>query len=360
MKAIILVGGEGTRLRPLTLDTPKPLLPIANTAFIYRQILWLKSFGVDNVVLSLCYLPDQFISYFDKNPIENVKIEYVVEDSPLGTGGAIKFAAGDIHDSVIVCNGDVLTQINLKDLIDLHTAKESLATIALTQVEDPSAFGVVPTDNDNKVIAFVEKPKKDNAPSNWINAGIYILSHDFLELIPDGLNVSIERETFPKAIQEGAMYALESQAYWLDIGTIEKYIDSNTDFLKSINEDSDQNKYEEIATNFYTNGEVTIGAGAIAKTKCLIGKGSIIEDDCILSDVVLGENVVVAKGAIITSSIIYDNVNIGLNVNIEDSVIGKNVLIGDNVVVSNNSAIGSNEKVEQDSHLIAVRISTSE
>lgn len=123
MKAIILVGGQGTRMRPLTLDLPKPLLPIANIAFITRQLLWLKQYGIYDVVLSLCYLPDQFVEYFDKNPIENMKISYIVEDSPLGTGGAIKYSAGEIQDSVIVCNGDVLTEIDLQELIDLHNSK---------------------------------------------------------------------------------------------------------------------------------------------------------------------------------------------------------------------------------------------
>src|SRR5690554_1926581 len=144
MKAIILVGGEGTRMRPLTLTTPKPLLPIANIAFLERQLRWLRSHEVTEVVLSLGYLPDAFEEYFHENPVEGLVVDYFVEESPLGTAGAIKFAAQEVDDDFIVCTGDVLTTLDLTELKKFHRARESTATIALTYVEDPSAFGVVP------------------------------------------------------------------------------------------------------------------------------------------------------------------------------------------------------------------------
>ena len=322
MKAIILVGGEGTRMRPLTLDTPKPLLPIANIEFIRRQIMWLKKYGVDQVVLSLCYLPDQFISNFDANPIDGVKISYVVEDSPLGTGGAIKYSAGEITGSVIVCNGDVLTNINLSDLLELHESKNSMATIALTKVEDPSAFGVVPTNEFQQVIAFVEKPSKENAPSHWINAGIYVLSKEFLDLIPEGLQVSIERETFPKAIVEGSLYALESDEYWLDIGTVSKFIDAHSDFVSELSQQSDGGIYKEVAPNIFSDGSIQIGEGSYAESKCLVGKGSKLGNNCVLSGSSIGQNVEVFSNSTLSNAVLFSGVIVGENVQIFDSVIG--------------------------------------
>lgn len=360
VKAIILVGGQGTRMRPMTLDIPKPLLPIVNVPFIERQIKWLKTYGINEIVLSLCYLPDQFEDYFAKNPIEGVKITYVVEDEPLGTGGAIKFSAGEIDNSVIVCNGDVLTNIDLKELIDLHESASSLATIALTQVEDPSAFGVVPTNEKKQVVAFVEKPSKELAPSNWINAGIYVLSKEFLDLIPEGLQVSIERETFPKAILEGAMYALESDEYWLDIGTLEKYLQAHNDFLTNLSQDSDSKKYKEVAPNIFSDGKIEIGQGSIAKTKCLIGKNSTIGQNCVLDSVCTASNVQIGNDTIIESSVIFENVIIGNNAKIAATLIGADSNIGNGAVLDDHCAIGSNEKIEEGSVLSAIRIPSNE
>ena len=360
MKAIILVGGQGTRMRPLTLDIPKPLLPIANIPFIERQIKWLKSYGVDEVVLSLCYLPDQFEEYFASNPIDGVSISYVVEDEPLGTGGAIKFSAGDVEDSVIVCNGDVLTTIDLRELVNLHQSVSSLATIALTRVEDPSAFGVVPTNEAQQVVAFVEKPSKELAPSNWINAGIYVLSKEFLELIPAGLQVSIERETFPKAIVEGSMYALESDRYWLDIGTVEKYIDAHVDFLAELSEESDSNKYSKVAENIFSDGEIQIGEGTVAKSKCLIASGVRIGRNCVLDSASIGNNVEVGDNSVIDKSVVFDDTVIGSDVRISNSVIGKNSAIANKVQLEEFCAIGSNEKIDEGSVFSATRIPPNE
>ena len=360
MKAIILVGGQGTRMRPLTLDLPKPLLPIANIAFITRQLLWLKQYGIYDVVLSLCYLPDQFVEYFDKNPIENMKISYIVEDSPLGTGGAIKYSAGEIQDSVIVCNGDVLTEIDLQELIDLHNSKNSLATIALTKVEDPSAFGVVPTNADRQVVAFVEKPSKQNAPSHWINAGIYVLSKDFLDIIPEGIQVSIERETFPKAILQGSLYALESDEYWLDVGTVDKYIQAHTYILNKLSSTSNNETYREVSNNIFSDGAVDLGKDVVVLSKCLLGDGTKIGDNTILDNVTIGKNVEVSKNVKIINSVIYDGAVINSDVNIYDSIIGNNALISEGVSLSELCVIGSNEKLAPGESLVAKRVPSNE
>ncbi|MET0894902.1 MAG: nucleotidyltransferase family protein, partial [Acidimicrobiia bacterium] len=174
MKAVVLVGGAGTRLRPLTYDVPKPLLPIANRAFLDRQLEWLAAHGIDEVVLSLGYLPDAFEAHFAAHGAP-MKIRFAVEDEPLGTAGAIRFAADGIDERVLVCNGDVLTGLDVAALVRFHEERGAEATIALTRVDDPSAFGVVPTRGDGEVVAFVEKPAPGKAPTNWINAGTYVL-----------------------------------------------------------------------------------------------------------------------------------------------------------------------------------------
>ena len=212
----MLVGGEGTRLRPLTLTTPKPLLPVANQVFLDRQLSWLAAHGVDEVALSLGYLPDAFQARFpDGRFVDDagrvVHLVYAVEPVPLGTAGAVRFAAGhlDVDERIVVCNGDVLTGLDLGALVAFHDDRDAEATIHLAQVGDPSAFGVVPTFGDGEVKAFVEKPPPGCAPTDWINAGTYVLEPSIFERIPAGLCVSIERETFPRLLeQRGRLFAM--------------------------------------------------------------------------------------------------------------------------------------------------------
>ena len=232
MKAVVLVGGAGTRLRPLTYSTPKPLLPIANVPFVERQLDWLAHYGVDEAVLSLGYLPEAFLEHFADERHGDMKLRFVVEHEPLGTAGGIRFAAEGINERLLVCNGDVLTDLDLGAFVAFHEARGAEATISLTQVDDPSAFGVVPTRSDGEVIAFVEKPPRDQAPSNWMNAGTYVLEPSALAAIPPRLNVSIERETFPRMLEQpGRLFAMRSDCYWLDIGMPEKYFEAQIDTL---------------------------------------------------------------------------------------------------------------------------------
>src|SRR5256885_912616 len=228
MRAIVLAGGEGTRLRPLTWTTPKPLLPIVNRPFLEHQLSWLAGHGVTEVILSLGYRSDAFAG----RSFSALALQVAVEPEPLGTAGAIRFAAeaGRVTGRFLVCNGDVLTDLDVSALVRFHEERAAEATIALTRVEDPSAFGVVPTDEDGRVQRFVEKPPPGEAPTDWINAGTYVLEPSVLDDIPSGRAVSIERETFPGLLARGGkLYALPSPAYWLDIGTPAKYLEANTD-----------------------------------------------------------------------------------------------------------------------------------
>jgi NDP-sugar pyrophosphorylase family protein len=347
MKAVILVGGEGTRLRPLTFHTPKPLLPIANVPFVERQISWLRQYGVTDVVLSLGYLPDAFEEYFHSNPPEGVRLDYAVEHEPMGTAGAIKYAAGDIDGDFIVCNGDVLTELDVEKLI---------ATIALTQVDDPSSFGVVPIKNDGQVLAFVEKPPKESAPSHWINAGIYVLSQRFLDLIPEGMNVSIERETFPRLLQEGSMYAMQSDEYWIDIGTPEKYLQAHRDVISQKDWLMRGAELNEIRPGLFSNGEVVLGNNVQVLSPSLVGANSEIGDDCVLDGVCMGTRCVLENGVKMHNAVLMSGVKIEQGCEIKDSIVGEASDIAQESILEEFTLIGAHEKIEARTTLRAERI----
>ena len=235
MDAVVLVGGEGTRLRPLTYDIPKQMLPIVGRPMIAHVVEWLGSHGVDRVVLSLGYRADAFVQAFPANRLSGVALEYAVEPEALDTAGAIRFAAGEagVRDTFLVLNGDIITDFDASGLVAFHRSRSAEATLALTPVPDPSSFGVVPTDADGRVTAFIEKPPAGTAPTNLINAGIYVLETSVLARIEGGRRVSIERETFPELVAAGRLYALASDAYWLDTGRPHHYLQAQLDILSS-------------------------------------------------------------------------------------------------------------------------------
>jgi len=222
--AVILVGGFGTRLRPLTERVPKAMLPIANRPFLEHQLEHLAAHGVDRVILSCGYQPDAIRAHFGD------RVEYVVEDEPLGTGGAIAHAARGLTETFVACNGDVLTDLDLTALAARHRERGARMTLALHPVEDPSRYGVVVTDAAGAVTRFVEKPPPGTAPSDTINAGTYVVEPDVLELIPSGRAVSVEREIFPQLVG-GGLYAHAEPGRWRDIGTPESYLAANLEAM---------------------------------------------------------------------------------------------------------------------------------
>src|SRR6476469_4603433 len=233
MKAILLAGGKGTRLRPLTIHTPKPIVPIFNRPFLHYQIDLLKQVPeIDDVILSLKYQPRRIEEIFGDGSDVGIKIRYVVEPAPLGTAGAVKYAGDKLTESVVVFNGDVLTQIDLAAVIRLHRERKAKATIVLTPVANPSAYGLVETDAQGNIRRFLEKPKPEEITTNKINAGIYVLEPDTFDRIPDGVPWSIERKYFPSLIERGETFlAFDYQGYWIDIGTPQKYLQVHHDIL---------------------------------------------------------------------------------------------------------------------------------
>src|SRR3954452_19064381 len=233
MKAILLAGGKGTRLRPLTIHTPKPIVPIFNRPFLHYQIDLLKQVPeIDEVILSLNYQPRRIEEIFGDGSDLGIRIRYVVEPAPLGTGGAIKYAGDKLTESVGVCNGDVLTQIDLAAVIRLHRERKPKATIVLTPVENPSAYGLVETDPTGNIVRFIEKPKADEITCDTINAGIYILEPETFDRIPKDTAWSIERSFFPSLIDRGETFvAYVYDGYWIDIGTPAKYLQVHRDIM---------------------------------------------------------------------------------------------------------------------------------
>src|SRR5262245_12908261 len=233
MKAILLAGGKGTRLRPLTLHTPKPIVPIFERPFLRYQIDLLKKVPeIDEAVLSLNYQPRRIEEIFGDGSEAGLNIRYVVEPAPLGTAGAVRYAGEALHESVVVFNGDVLTEVDLSSVIALHRSRKAKATIVLTPVENPSAYGLVETDTEGFVRRFLEKPDPSQITCDTINAGIYVLEPDTFDRIPKDTPWSIERSFFPSLIERGETFVAHvHRGYWIDIGTPEKYTQVHCDIM---------------------------------------------------------------------------------------------------------------------------------
>lgn len=291
MKAVILVGGFGTRLRPLTLTTPKNLLPVGHVPMVELVIAHLAEHGVTEAVLSMGYKPDTFLEAYPDGHCAGVELHYAVEDEPLDTAGAIRFAAGEagIDERFVVVNGDILTDLDVTRLVRFHDASGAEGTIALHTVEDPSRYGVVVTDVAGQVEAFIEKPSKEDAPSRAINAGTYVFEPSVLGRIPAGRPVSVERETFPALVDDGSLYALEGNAYWLDAGTPETYLQANLDRLPDDGSD--------------VHPDAVVAASAHIE-RSVVGPGATVGDDATLTEALLLAGATVESGARVHRSIV--------------------------------------------------------
>jgi mannose-1-phosphate guanylyltransferase len=357
MRAIVLLGGEGTRLRPLTYSIPKPMLPVAGKPMVTRTIEWLARIGVDEVVLSLGYRPDAFSEAFPDSTCAGVRLTYAVEPEPLDTAGAIRFAAhavGATNERIIVCNGDVLTDLDLADLLDFHERAGAEGTIHLTPVADPSAFGVVPTAEDGRVIAFIEKPAPGTEPTNFINAGTYVLEPGAIARIEGGCRVSIERVIFPAMVADGSLYAKADSAYWIDMGTPATFLRAQFDILEG--------RRPDVALTPYAGGGSGIFGGEDARIEgelvgpVLLGRKSSVEAGAVVARSILGDGVVVEAGAHVVNSVILDNSVVGEDATIESSIVGAGALIGRGATLRDSTIVGFNEEIGADEVLDGARV----
>ncbi len=355
MDAIVLVGGEGTRMRPLTYDTPKQMLPVVDRPLIEHVAGWLAGYGVRRLVLSLGYRPDAFVEAYPDGELLGVELVCATEPEPLDTAGALRFAATAAATAgrFLVLNGDVLTDFDLSALVDFHLARKAEASIYLTPVPDPSAFGVVPTDAEGRVVAFIEKPAAGSAPTNLVNAGTYVLEPSVLERIPSGRRASIERETFPRLVEEGALFALASEAYWLDTGTPAKYIEAQLDVLHHRRGAVALPRVPEEAPGVFLAPSCSV-AGVIT-AGCYVGPGARVQPGAQVTDSVLGENVDVGPDAVVHKSVVMAGAVVGKGAVIESSIVGPAALVGKGAQVSDLSVLRGSSKIEPGAVLAGAR-----
>jgi mannose-1-phosphate guanylyltransferase len=360
IKAVILVGGEGTRLRPLTCNTTKAMVPILNTPLLEYVLRYLKGHGIKDIILTMSYLPDQIQAQLGDGSKLGVNLSYVIEEQPLGTGGAIKNVEAHLAEPFFVLNGDVLTTIDLTAMMSHHRQVKPRVSIALTPVDNPTIYGVVETDHNNKVERFVEKPAPDEVTTNMINAGIYIIDPAVLGYIPPATFSMVERQLFPLLLEKGEpMLAYPSDSYWLDIGTPEKYLKANHDLLSgqapalaAYREDFDpavRVRGSNIDPTAEIEGPVLIGEGctlakrAVVKGPAVLGPRCEIAEGACVEGAVLWQGVKVGKGALLRNCIVVSNCRIG-----EESQVLDNCVLGDNVVVGKNKKLAPGTKIWPD------------
>jgi len=325
----VLVGGEGTRLRPLTLGTPKQMLPIIEHPMIERVLAGLGAHGVDEAVLSLGYLPDAFTRAYPSGEAAGVRLTYAVEPEPLDTAGAVRFAAdaAGIDETFLVVNGDVLTDLDASTLVDFHRLHGAEGTIRLYPVADPSAFGVVDTDEVGRVRAFVEKPPAGQAPTNLINAGTYVFEPKVLERIPLGVRTSIERSTFPEMVHDGVLWAMADPAYWLDTGTPADFLQAHMDLLTGKRPGPPCAAAHLLAGGVWVTGSPTIEGDALAPS--FVGAGARIASGARVEGSVIGRGSVVDAGAAVRGSVLMAATYVGVDARVDGSVLGDGAIVGE-------------------------------
>lgn len=339
MKGLILAGGKGTRLRPLTLNVPKPIVPVANRPFLLYQIDLMKSAGVEEIILSLSYQPRKIEDLLKDGADFDVLIRYAVESAPLGTAGAFKNAEQWVEGPTVVFNGDILTSVDLPAVIENHRKNKSVATIVLTPVKDPAAYGLVETDASGRIRSFIEKPEPDQITCNTINAGVYILEPSVLERIPANQEFSFEHGLFPALLEKGEpMYALTSERYWIDIGTPEKYRQAHRDILDG---------------TFQSPGiplpaglsEATIPDSAVVDSVSRIADGVVIREDVHIESSVIGSNCKIESGARVVDSVLWSGNTIDSDAEVSGSILARGCYVGRSARLQPGTVLGGKSVV---------------
>ena len=330
MRALILAGGKGTRLRPLTTYTPKPIVPLVNRPFAAYQIDLLRQAGITDITFSLNYQPDRIRETLGDGSEYGVTLRYECEPRPLGTAGAVRFAAGPCDEPLMVLNGDVLTDVRLQDLIQFHQSNKSAATIGLVRVPDPSRYGVAMLDPESRVTCFLEKPQGP-VEHDTINAGMYILEPSVLNLIPHDVEQSFEYDVFPAVLNEHMPFfgLVLKDAYWRDIGTLESYLAAHMDFVEG--RLSHPNRYQSASSN---DNDASI-----------IGENCVIAPDAMVQNSVIGPNVRIDQNASVVNSVIWSNTTVASSAQIRNAIIGQDCRIGHNVHVSHGAALADRSRL---------------
>jgi mannose-1-phosphate guanylyltransferase len=343
MRAVALIGGKGTRLRPITQTVPKSMVPLRNKPYVQYLVDTMRTAGLSGAVFSMGYLPEPIQRYFADRDLNGFSLDYAVEERPLGTAGGIKNAEEHLDEGAFVAtNGDVLTGIDLSEVIETHMESGSLATITLTSVDDPTAYGLVEVDHRLRVKRFVEKPESDEVRTSLINAGIYVLERQVLSMIPEGREVSMEREIFPQLQAMGKLSAFVSSAYWRDIGTPRSYLAASNDVLSGTVGREESFKHLSVEPTVSLSKNVSLLPPVAIAERCQIEAGATIG-----GRTSLGEGCFVGEGAIVEGSILFDGARVMEGTIVRSSIIGPGAVVHRNCVVRGLSVLGAGCVVEE-------------
>jgi mannose-1-phosphate guanylyltransferase len=348
MQALILVGGEATRLRPLTCNMPKAMVPVLNTPFLEHVIKYLGNHGVRDIVLAQGHLPKAMDDYFQDGSRFGSKLTYSLENKPMNTAGAVKNAELHLNGRFFVLNGDILTDLDITAMLKFHLERKAKVTIALTPVEDPTAYGLVETDRSGRITRFLEKPKKEEITTNLINAGTYILEPEVLNAIPTGTNYSFERQLFPDLLARGKpVYAFSSSGYWIDIGTPDKYFGLHQDLLsgKSREYPISDAKSIQIGQHCRINPSAQYEGPVLIGNNCTIGPGVKL-----IGPVVMGNDCTLGEGVVIQESIAWHNVKFSPRASVKNSLVANDCLLDFDCIVEK-SIIGDHITVTRNTRL---------
>jgi mannose-1-phosphate guanylyltransferase len=362
MQALILVGGEGTRLRPLTLTRPKPALRLVDRPFIRFMLDWVRRHGVDEVVLACGFGTHELRSALGESEGDGPRIHYLEEPEPLGTAGPIRLAAdrGLLTNRFLALNGDLLTDLELSALVELHAERDAVATLGLYPVDDPTHYGLIRRARDGEVTGFLEKPDPAAIDTDEVNAGTYVLERSVVELIPPGRAVSIEREVFPRLVGRG-LFGKRLDGYWMDIGTPERYLKASWDILERrvvtdagarldgdgllVEGSADVDPAAAVTPPALVEGGCAVGSDAVVGARAVLGAGTTVGAGAEVSSSVLDDGCSVAPGAVVRGSILAARVEVGSGARIgSGAVIGEGARIEAGAVVGEHARIGPGER----------------
>ncbi|MFH1639541.1 MAG: NDP-sugar synthase [Chloroflexota bacterium] len=355
MEAVILVGGKGTRLLPLTCNTPKPMVPVLNKPFMDYVIQHLAEHGVRDVIMAMGHLPQSIKNHFGDGTNFNCHIAYALENTPMDTAGAVKNAERYLSKKAfLVLNGDIFTDLDFTDMVRFHREKKAKVTIALTPVEDPTAYGLIETDSRGRITRFLEKPRPDQITTNMINAGTYVLEPEVLDDIPRDTRFSFERKLFPMLLERGEpVYAYASDAYWMDIGTPERYLQIHRDLLAgksklhtvaagsslNIGEGCRIHKTAKITGSVVIGRNSAVGANVTIKGPAVIGEECVVGEDSTIEESVIWQKSRIGAGAMLKKSFVADNCTIAQGSTIEETIMGDHVSVGCDLALGAGSKI---------------------
>ncbi|MBV8295639.1 MAG: NTP transferase domain-containing protein, partial [Acidimicrobiia bacterium] len=357
MKAVIMAGGEGTRLRPLTSNSPKPMMPLANRPMMEHIVRLLKEHGFDEIVVTLAFLPQAIRTYFGDGSEFGVRMVYATEETPLGTAGSVLNARQELTERFLVISGDVLTDFDLSEIVAFHDERKALATIGLKAMENPLEFGIVITREDGSIERFLEKPSWGQVFSDTINTGIYVLEPEIFDAIPAGEPVDFSGDVFPELLADGApLFGYVAEGYWEDVGNLEAYIRAHRDVLDGkVSIDVPGFRLSEgvwLGEGAEIDPDATIDGPAVIGDYCRVEAGAQLREYC-----VLGSNVAVRSDAFIERSVIHDNAYLSNGVRLRGCVIGRSsdlrqgarceegVVLGDNCFVGEHAVINPGVKI---------------